>query len=58
MATQEMYRTFNCGAGLVVVVDDAEAEAALALLAEQGEAAWRAGAIVARAAGTPAVTLV
>ncbi len=44
--TSEMRRTFNCGVGMVVVVSEAEAGEALALLNEQGEHAWRIGRIV------------
>ncbi|MDJ0750333.1 MAG: phosphoribosylformylglycinamidine cyclo-ligase [Woeseiaceae bacterium] len=44
--TAEMRRTFNCGVGMVLVVDEAEAGAALALLTDHGEHAWRLGRIV------------
>jgi phosphoribosylformylglycinamidine cyclo-ligase len=43
----EMRRTFNCGVGMVVVVDSAESEKAIQLLNEQGERAWQIGRIVA-----------
>ncbi len=43
--THEMYRTFNCGVGMVVCVAAAEADAALAQLAASGETAWRLGRI-------------
>ena len=35
----EMYRTFNCGIGMVVVVEAADAEKAMQLLAKSGERA-------------------
>jgi phosphoribosylformylglycinamidine cyclo-ligase len=41
----EMYRTFNCGAGMVVCVAEADADAALARLTAAGESAWRLGRI-------------
>ncbi|NNF40627.1 MAG: phosphoribosylformylglycinamidine cyclo-ligase [Woeseiaceae bacterium] len=44
--TAEMRRTFNCGVGMVVVVDEQDVEQALALLHEHGEQAWRLGRIV------------
>ncbi len=43
--SREMYRTFNCGVGMVVCVAEAEAEAALASLRDSGETAWRLGSI-------------
>jgi phosphoribosylformylglycinamidine cyclo-ligase len=42
---QEMYRTFNCGIGMVVVVAPGDAQRALALLNEQGETAYLIGHI-------------
>ncbi len=41
----EMYRTFNCGLGMAVVVPSDQAEATVAFLGEQGETAWIAGRI-------------
>ncbi|MCU7554054.1 phosphoribosylformylglycinamidine cyclo-ligase [Alteromonas sp. ASW11-19] len=44
----EMYRTFNCGVGMVLVVDEANTEQALAELRAQGEDAWVIGEIAAK----------
>ena len=44
----EMYRTFNCGVGFVVVVPADKADQAIDLLNEQGETAWKLGEIVER----------
>lgn len=46
--TQEMYRTFNCGVGYVIVVAKENAEKALELLQQVGESAWILGNIVHR----------
>ncbi|EEG09336.1 phosphoribosylformylglycinamidine cyclo-ligase [Pseudogulbenkiania ferrooxidans] len=45
---QEMYRTFNCGIGMVVILDAADADQAAAILTEQGETVSRIGVIRAR----------
>ena len=42
----EMRRTFNCGVGMVVVVEDDAVDEAIRVLEEQGESAWRIGRIV------------
>ncbi len=41
----EMYRTFNCGIGMVVIVASGDAESALALLRAHGEAASVIGSV-------------
>jgi phosphoribosylformylglycinamidine cyclo-ligase len=43
--TDELRRTFNCGIGMTVIVDGADAERAIGLLNEAGETAWLAGRI-------------
>ena len=43
----EMYRVFNCGAGMVLVVPAKQSEAAIQHMKEQGEKAWLIGEIVA-----------
>jgi len=47
----EMYRTFNCGVGLVLVVDEKDVETTLSVLKEQGENAWLLGHLEARSDG-------
>jgi phosphoribosylformylglycinamidine cyclo-ligase len=46
----EMWRTFNCGVGMVVCVPAEAAEAALTQLNDAGETAWRIGVIETGAA--------
>ena len=45
ISRHEMFRTFNCGAGMVIAVDSAEADAAVASLKASGESAWILGEI-------------
>ncbi len=47
----EMLRVFNCGVGMVIIVDDAHAEKAIALLTEHGEKVARIGEVVMGKAG-------
>jgi phosphoribosylformylglycinamidine cyclo-ligase len=47
----EMYRVFNCGIGMVLVVDPAQAEAIAATLREQGETVSTLGEIVEQKEG-------
>lgn len=46
--TREMYRTFNCGVGLILAVPAAAAEAITKQFNELGETAWIIGDIAAR----------
>lgn len=43
----EMYRTFNCGVGMVIALSAPEVDKALALLNKKGEYAWKIGIIKA-----------
>ncbi|MGI9234513.1 MAG: phosphoribosylformylglycinamidine cyclo-ligase [Woeseiaceae bacterium] len=43
----EMRRTFNCGVGMVAVVDNNDVPKAIALLGTEGEHAWHLGRVVA-----------
>ncbi len=48
---QEMYRVFNCGIGMAVVVSAADADSAVSALTAAGETVYRIGRIEARQAG-------
>lgn len=48
IAEFEMYRTFNCGVGMIIALPEAQVESALALLTAEGENAWLIGSIAAR----------
>lgn len=46
----EMYRTFNCGVGMILVVDADDVESSIAALSEAGETAFLVGEVKAGAA--------
>ena len=50
VAEREMLRTFNCGIGMIVVAEAAQADAVMAALAEAGEKPVRLGEVTARGA--------
>jgi phosphoribosylformylglycinamidine cyclo-ligase len=54
----EMYRTFNCGIGMAVIVAEENAEAAKTLLAAQGEQIWAIGRIRKQQAGEAATVVI
>ena len=45
IAIDEMRRTFNCGVGMIVVVDSDDVEDALESLSASGETAWQIGRV-------------
>ena len=58
VAPAEMYRVFNCGIGMVLVVPSDAAPAVLARLAQMGETAMVIGAVEPRAADAPGTVVV
>ena len=55
--THEMYRTFNCGVGMIIVVPAADVEKSLDILKAAGENAWHIGEIQDAAAGEEQVEI-
>ncbi len=51
VADAEMHRVFNCGIGMVVVVDAADAQCAIELLTAEGEHVFRIGQVRQAAVG-------
>jgi phosphoribosylformylglycinamidine cyclo-ligase len=51
IADEEMYRTFNCGIGMIAIVPAAQEQAALELLRAHGETAMRIGTIATGTGG-------
>lgn len=47
VSQHEMYRTFNCGVGMVIALSPQDADKALAFLQEAGEQVWKIGVIEA-----------
>jgi phosphoribosylformylglycinamidine cyclo-ligase len=58
VAESEMHRVFNCGIGMVAVVDPGHAESVMALLGREGEKVYRVGEIRARRANEPQATVI
>lgn len=57
VSTHEMYRTFNCGVGIIIALPQTEVDAALALLTKLGENAWQIGTISELPAGEEQVVI-
>jgi phosphoribosylformylglycinamidine cyclo-ligase len=47
--TSEMFRTFNCGVGMIIALPEDKADSAIALLNAEGEQSWLIGEVQARA---------
>ncbi|WP_340614924.1 phosphoribosylformylglycinamidine cyclo-ligase [Xenorhabdus thailandensis] len=45
VSEHEMYRTFNCGVGMIIALPQSQAEQAIAYLTASGENAWQIGTI-------------
>lgn len=58
IAVEEMYRTFNCGVGMIIIVPPEAADTCLDHLSQQGETAWLLGEIAARREGGSKIALV
>ena len=43
-----MHTTFNCGVGLVIVIDKQDCQSAIDVLTAQGENVWKLGTISKR----------
>ena len=56
VTNEEMYRTFNCGIGMVIAVDPKDAESTVRVLSQAGETAFPIGHIEAHA-GEPEVVI-
>ena len=57
ISRHEMYRTFNCGVGMIVVVPQDKLQPALDILTAAGETAWHLGEIHAAGAGEELVII-
>ena len=56
IAEREMLRTFNCGIGMIAVVEPRRAEAVAAVFEREGETTVRLGEVVRAARGAPRVS--
>ncbi len=57
ITTHEMYRTFNCGVGMILVVPADSVEQSLKILNDNGENAWHIGEIAAMQPGAEQVVI-
>lgn len=57
VADEEMWRVFNCGIGMIVVVPADQAAAITATFIEQGETVYQLGQVVNRTDADPAVVI-
>ena len=57
VSRHEMYRTFNCGVGMVIALPQEEVESALLRLTQQGEQAWLLGHIAEAQGDEPQVEI-
>lgn len=53
----EMYRTFNCGVGLIIALPESVADDAVKLLNTQGEKAWKIGSVIAKETNSDSVII-
>ena len=58
VADAEMVRVFNCGIGMVVIVDPSQVDAAIQSLTAQGLKAWTVGDVVERPKDAPQTIVV
>jgi len=58
VADAEMARVFNCGIGMVVIVDSKEADSVIASIGKEGLQSWRLGEIVERPQNAPQTILI
>lgn len=57
IAEQEMYRTFNCGVGMIVCVSKDDVTKTINILTQQGETAWPIGVIETSQDAEPVVKI-
>jgi len=57
VATHEMYRTFNCGVGMILAVESEDAQTIATAFSDLGENAWVIGEIHALATGQEQVVI-
>jgi len=57
ITTHEMYRTFNCGVGMIIAVPTEQLEKSIEILTSNGEKAWHIGEITDLPAGEEQVII-